>query len=458
MEKITLVKTYKYRAILSKTEEAKFDNWIRLTRQVHNLCTEQRRMFEKMGKREFWNPDVDKLSKGNHLHYLRKTTTYNQQSKEVTILRREFPFLAEVPFRLMDDSVKVVDDAFQDFNKNKKSFYSNFKKGKKVDFPEPPSFSSRWDDFSLKFMVSTIDFRIEKTGDTNARVFGFPKHKTGIKIKYHTPAIGEIRGLILKKEKDEWYLCVVVRTVVQNTFNAQNPDNRPKVGVDLGVKKTIALSTDYTLSLPRERIKDLQERKKVLQRRLRNKKKGSKNLRKAYDRIAKIDKKVARIRSYMLKMYATEIARDYSFIGVEDLAVKNMTASAKGTIENPGVNIKAKSGLNREVLGIAPYMFKEFLKQKSKEYFSKVVEVAPHYTSQMCFECKHVDPGNRETQGGFKCLKCGHEDNADYNAAKNILFKAINSEPEYALKVAKKAESVVKRNNFKRKPKNKEVA
>ena len=44
---------------------------------------------------------------------------------------------------------------------------------------------------------------------------------------------------------------------------------------------------------------------------------------------------------------------------VEDLKVKNMTASVKGTVENPGKNVKQKSGLNRAILRTGFYSLRQ---------------------------------------------------------------------------------------------------
>jgi putative transposase len=49
------------------------------------------------------------------------------------------------------------------------------------------------------------------------------------------------------------------------------------------------------------------------------------------------------------------------------------------------------------------------------------VSVNPCYTSQTCAECHHFDAGNRVSQEEFRCLRCGHRDFADINAARNIL-------------------------------------
>ena len=50
------------------------------------------------------------------------------------------------------------------------------------------------------------------------------------------------------------------------------------------------------------------------------------------------------------------------------------------------------------------------------------------YTSQRCSACGHVDAGNRVSQAEFQCLSCGHEANADLNAAINILALAAGEE------------------------------
>jgi putative transposase len=47
------------------------------------------------------------------------------------------------------------------------------------------------------------------------------------------------------------------------------------------------------------------------------------------------------------------------------------------------------------------------------------------YTSQKCNSCGHTSKENRKTQSEFKCVECGHEQNADFQAATNILGEGI---------------------------------
>ena len=101
---------------------------------------------------------------------------------------------------------------------------------------------------------------------------------------------------------------------------------------------------------------------------------------------------------------------------VEKLDTRGMTRSAKGTLDNPGTKVKAKSGLNREILNTGWHSVKEMLGYKCLE----LNEVNPAYTSQSCNACGFVDPENRNDRK-FECVACGHADHADLNAARNIL-------------------------------------
>jgi len=408
----TIVRTYKYPILPSKTQEIKFDRWVRICRMIYNLCIEQRELSFN-GHQKYAHKEGAPTPPGKSVKPTGKYYSAIDQAKDITQLKHAFPELLEVPARLTENVAYQVEQAYKDF-------YKNVKGGKIKGGAKKIKFSSRFDDFSLKFDRGAAGYDLEVLGNRNARIYGFAKCPEGIKVRYYRPIDGEVLQQIVKKEGGKYFLCVTVERPLIVPFS----DNRPIVGIDFGVKKTLALSDGTEKMLPYKEIEQLQLRKKVLQRRLKKKKKGSKNIRKAYEKIAKIDSKVTNIRKYHLKMFAAETARDYSVIAVENLSVKNMTKSAKGTVENPGKNVKAKSGLNRVVLNSSPYFFKSFLKQKAQESSAQIIEVNPRYTSQTCFNCKHIDKANRQNQAKFVCVKCGYADNADFNAAKNILFVA----------------------------------
>ncbi|MCR2831822.1 RNA-guided endonuclease TnpB family protein [Acidithiobacillus ferrooxidans] len=110
---------------------------------------------------------------------------------------------------------------------------------------------------------------------------------------------------------------------------------------------------------------------------------------------------------------------------LEDLKVRNMTGSAKGTVEQPGHNVRQKAGLNKSILDQGWGMLKQMLGYKLQWAGGMLLLVDPAYTSQICPVCGLVDAENRKTQAVFHCQHCGHEAHADVNAAQNILARGL---------------------------------
>ena len=98
-----------------------------------------------------------------------------------------------------------------------------------------------------------------------------------------------------------------------------------------------------------------------------------------------------------------------------------MSTSARGTSEHPGSNVKAKSGLNKSILDQGWFEFKRQLDYKLAWKGGMLAEVDYRHTSQTCSCCSHTAKENRPTQAEFECRSCGHRENADVNAARNIL-------------------------------------
>jgi len=115
----------------------------------------------------------------------------------------------------------------------------------------------------------------------------------------------------------------------------------------------------------------------------------------------------------------------HSLIAVEDLAVKTMVRSARGTIAAPGVNVAAKRGLNRAISAQGWSRLRHRPLDKAATCKVTVLSVNPAHTSQRCAVCGHICAENRKNQAVFGCQACGHEANADVNAAKNILAAGL---------------------------------
>lgn len=120
---------------------------------------------------------------------------------------------------------------------------------------------------------------------------------------------------------------------------------------------------------------------------------------------------------------ARSLVQSYDVIALERLRVQSMTRSARGTRDNPGTNVRAKSGLNRAILDAGFAMLRLMIVAKAEEAGRQIIEVDPRYTSQTCAVCGQRDKANRRREY-FKCARCGNADDADINAAKMILMRA----------------------------------
>jgi len=196
------------------------------------------------------------------------------------------------------------------------------------------------------------------------------------------------------------------------------------VGVDRGVTDTIATSDGARLSCPglseRERA-----RKKRLQRKMARQVKGSNRREVTKRAIAKLDARESDRRKDFVEKTSTWLVRDHDLIVFEDLRVRNMMASASGTIDQPGRNVAQKRGLNRAIAAQGWTMLHQRTQEKAEASEGVcVVDIPAAFTSQRCSVCGHTEAGNRRGKR-FKCQQCGRVDDADVNAGKNILAAGL---------------------------------
>jgi putative transposase len=225
-----------------------------------------------------------------------------------------------------------------------------------------------------------------------------------------------VRNVSITREGKKWFASLQVETneVVQAL------DVAPTLGIDLGLARFAAMS-DERIEAPLKALAKQQRRLKHVQRSVSRKKKGSANRRRAVDRLGRLHRRIAHQRSDWLHKLTTELADAHPVIALEDLRIKNMSASARGTAEAPGRNVRQKAGLNRSILDAAWGEFARQLSYKLEWRGGHVILVNPAYTSRTCRICGHESAENRKTQAVFSCVACGHTENADLHAAKNIL-------------------------------------
>lgn len=188
------------------------------------------------------------------------------------------------------------------------------------------------------------------------------------------------------------------------------PGNFEVVGVDRGIAVTLAYSDGTMLHAPKPAPI------KLAARALSRCKRGSNRRRKARARLARVHARNTDRRKDFVEKASTDLARRYDLIRIEDLRIANMTRSGRGTVEQPGRNVRQKAGLNRSIMAGGWGLFASRLEDKAP---GRVQRVNPAYTSQTCAACGSVDARNRENQA-FQCVGCGHRAHADVNAAINI--------------------------------------
>ena len=341
-------------------------------------------------------------------------------SKRLTKLRGRYDWLSECPNCCQQGILRDLDKSYQ-------NFYRRVKRG---ETPGYPRFKRGSELPRLYFTKNNITLSVHG----NRAYIKLPKIPA-LRIFYNRPALESptdvLQSVSLVYERERWYVCILV----QKELEIPHRSPSPAVGIDMGITKTYTLSDGTIYNMDIDRIKKLESRKAVLERRLSRKigsKKGqkkSKNWLEQRKRINKICHQIADIRKNFNHHTSKEIVDNYGTIVVENLKISNMSRSTKGTVEEHGSMVKQKSALNRSILRQGWRQFRVMLEYKSGWRGGTVIGVPPQYTSQMCSVCGYVDSKNRCTQASFKCVSCGHTENADVNASKNILNKALAGSP-----------------------------
>ncbi len=162
-------------------------------------------------------------------------------------------------------------------------------------------------------------------------------------------------------------------------------------------------------------------------RRLARQKKGSNRRRRTVRAIGRVYERVRNRRADFCHQTAHTLTTEHGLGAVEDLRVKHMTASARGTVEQPGRHVRQKAGLNRSILDKAWGRLRTTLEWHGRKNGCSIVAVPAAYTSQTCSRCKHVAAESRESQADFCCVACGYQTNADVNAANTILALGLRA-------------------------------
>ncbi len=313
-------------------------------------------------------------------------------------------WLKEIDSQVVQQSISNMDTAY-------KNFFRRVKQGGAVGFPKFKSKHHSRQSFQYPQRVKLN----EKKNKVYLPKVGWVKCK-GFRKEF----AGKIKTVTVSLEAYQYHASLLTDDGIE-TISINH--NNQSIGLDVGVKLVVADSNGNkveALKLERELIK-LRKRAKQLS----CKKKGSKNRFKAKQKLAKINLHIANKRKDFLHKLSLQYSENQTVV-VEDLKIKNMSKSAKGTTETPGKNVKAKAGLNRVITQQSWGMFFEMLEYKLKANGGELIKVDPKFTSQTCPKCKYISKENRLSQSKFVCQRCSYANNADIVGALNILDRGIH--------------------------------
>jgi putative transposase len=348
--------------------------------------------------RYLWNTALDQYRWGRDQFEIGKVS----QCRELTGLRAEFDWLAELPAQTAQQVLAELDLAMQRWRAGLTKYPRRKKKGRSaavLRFPQGVAvrrFNRHW-------------------GEVKLPKLGW------LRFRWSRELVGALKHVTLSQRYGTWHV----------SFCLEQPDvhvgsnGLPPVGVDRGVE--IAFMTSDGVPFDQVMWKQVEKaRLVVLERRKARQQKTSNRYRRTCQQIDRLHRRAADRRRDFAHKTSTILAKNHGLVAFEKLVIPNMVKSAKGTVEAPGSQVRQKSGLNRAMLDKGWGLTIGHLPYKCAQYGSEPVAVSPRNSSLECAECHHIRRDNRPLRAIFLCVRCGHSDHADRNAARNIVERAVN--------------------------------
>ena len=360
----------------------------RHARFVWNLAVEQQ---------QFWQPG-------------RRVPGYNEQSAQLTEVRADYDWLAAGSQTVQQQALRDFAHAMRNFIAGTHGRPSWRKAGVHEGFRQ----------------VGVKPGHIAKVNRRHGRVW-VPKIGW-VRFRWTRAVPAGVKSYRITRDRaGRWHVAFV-----HIPDAIPGPADGSVVGVDRGVAVSAALSTGellHTPSLtPRERI-----RLRRLQQHLARANRGSNRRQRTRLAIARLKAREADRRRDWVEKTTTDLARRFDNIRVEAIDVRAMTRSAHGTLDQPGVRVAQKRGLNR---AISRQGWGRLVARLDHKAAGRLERVPAAYTSQRCCACGHIAPENRKSQAVFACVACDAGPcNADVNAARNIAAgRAVPAQGDLAVR------------------------
>lgn len=378
-----LVQTYVFRVCLSRAQHAAFDRILTDQRHLYNAALEERI--------NAWRCGV--------------SISMNDQTKSLTEIRSFESSYGDVPYNLSKWTLKRLDDAMKAFFQRAK------KRSGKAGFPRFRS-ASRWSSFGFhqKDGIRLVGGKLRFSGGIVGAL--------GLRMHRQLPVGAVIKSAIFTKEDRHWRVALAVAIEA----STEHQKSGTLIGIDVGIEALATLSDGVRIENIRPR-KSAERKLRSAARALSRCKRGSRRRKKVRARLAKAQRAVRNVRTTYLHQVSASIARDFELIAVEKLQLRNMTRSARGTREEPGTNIRQKTGLNRSLADAAPGRLISMIRYKAERAGGTMIEVDPKGTSQECSFCGAIVL-KALSERQHVCA-CGADMHRDHNGAINILKRGV---------------------------------
>lgn len=349
---------YKFRMYPNKQQEASLDLTLNTCRHLYNMALADRKNAY----------ELEGISR-----------TYEDQAAVLVAEKKDGNFTG-VFSQVLQDVLRRLDKSF-------KAFFRRVKAGEKPGYPR-----FKGDGWYKSFTYPQVGFKFDGS-KLNLSKIG------SIRIFKHREVEGKIKTCTIKKDNlGHWYAILV-----SEVEDVSPTEPETAIGVDVGLKSLVALSTGETIEYPRYYIQ-AEERLAAAQRNLSRKKKGSANRRKAKARAAKLHQKIQNHRDEFLHQVSRMIVDSADLIVFENLNISGMLKNHH---------------LAKHIQDHAWGKLIQFTQSKAAKA-GKVVElVDARYTSQKCSQCGIMVPKTLADRTHF-CPNCGLEMDRDINASVNI--------------------------------------
>ena len=381
--------TLQLRAHLTKAGHRRLDQVLAQCATLYNAALQERRDAWKMK---------------------RASVRYNDQQSQLTLVRQDDPDWASIHLAVSRGVLRRIDRAFQ-------SFFTRIRKGHTPGFPRFRS-RRRYKCIELAFTNPNMLSIADNGRKAHIAIKGLPTLTLRLKKPLPDRPVRSIR--IIRRSK-----TVDVDLVYDQTREPTKlPDN--PIGIDMGVNHRMTLSNGQIIE-PRQLDRT---RETKLRQAAARAKKGSKRRRKRVQALSRETRRNKVRNRNQCHRITTSLVKQHGLIAVEKLQITNMTKSAKGTVEEPGTRVAAKSGLNRSILEQSWGIILSQLAYKAEWAGTRLVRVNPRNTSRRCSSCQRLRTEPIEEYRVFRCGYCGLELDRDLNAARNILKLALDAQTQ----------------------------